>query len=67
MGENANIYEVNIRQYSHEGTINAFAEHLPRLNEMGVDILWIMPVQPIGVLNRKESEEDLGSYYPYVT
>ena len=58
--KNANIYEVNIRQYTEEGTINAFRKHLPRLNEMGVDILWLMPVQPIGELNRKGS---LGSYY----
>lgn len=58
--KNANIYEVNIRQYTEVGTINAFREHLPRLKEMGVDILWLMPVQPIGELNRKGS---LGSYY----
>lgn len=57
---NANIYEVNIRQYTNEGTINAFREHIPRLKEMGVNILWLMPVQPIGELNRKGS---LGSYY----
>jgi glycosidase len=57
---NANIYEVNIRQYTKEGTINAFAAHLPRLRKMGVDILWIMPVQPIGARNRKGT---LGSYY----
>lgn len=56
----ANIYEVNIRQYTPEGTINAFAAHLPRLKNMGVDILWVMPVQPIGKKNRKGS---LGSYY----
>lgn len=56
----ANIYEVNIRQYTKEGTINAFAAHLPRLKKMGVDILWLMPVQPIGIKNRKGS---LGSYY----
>ena len=55
-----NIYEVNIRQYTPEGTINAFKEHLPRLKELGADILWIMPVQPIGVKNRKGP---LGSYY----
>lgn len=58
--KNANIYEVNIRQYTPEGTFNAFAEHLPRLKEMGVDILWLMPIHPIGVENRKGS---LGSYY----
>jgi len=58
--KNATIYEVNIRQYTHEGTINAFREHLPRLKEMAVDIIWIMPVQPIGLKNRKGA---LGSYY----
>ena len=57
---NAMIYEVNIRQYTPEGTFNAFAKHLPRLKEMGVDILWMMPVFPIGELNRKGG---LGSYY----
>ncbi len=57
---NANIYEVNIRQYTPEGTINAFAEHMPRLKEMGVDILWIMPVYPVSQAKRKGS---LGSYY----
>lgn len=61
--KSANIYEVNIRQYSEEGTINEFAKHLPRLKELGVDILWIMPIQPIGLLNRKENENDLGSFY----
>lgn len=54
------IYEVNIRQYTPEGTFNAFAAHLPRLEDLGVDILWIMPVQPIGEKNRKGG---LGSYY----
>lgn len=57
---NSNIYEVNIRQYTPEGTINAFAEHMPRLKEMGVDILWIMPIFPISEKNRKGS---MGSYY----
>jgi cyclomaltodextrinase / maltogenic alpha-amylase / neopullulanase len=57
---NANIYEVNVRQYTPEGTFNAFAEHLPRLQKMGVDILWFMPVSPIGVKERKGT---LGSYY----
>lgn len=56
----ANIYEVNIRQYSPEGTFNAFREDLPRLEEMGVDILWLMPIHPIGEKNRKGP---LGSYY----
>ncbi|PKP53202.1 MAG: alpha-amylase [Bacteroidetes bacterium HGW-Bacteroidetes-1] len=58
--KNAVIYEVNTRQFTSEGTFNALAEHLPRLKELGVDILWFMPVHPIGELNRKGG---LGSYY----
>lgn len=57
---NANIYEVNIRQYTPEGTLEAFAAHLPRLKQMGVDILWFMPIFPISEAKRKGS---LGSYY----
>jgi glycosidase len=57
---NATIYEVNVRQYTPEGTFKAFQQHLPRLKKMGVDILWLMPVNPIGIKNRKGS---LGSYY----
>ncbi len=58
--KNATMYEVNIRQYTPEGTFNAFSSHLPRLKELGVDILWLMPIHPIGEINRKGS---LGSYY----
>jgi len=54
------IYEVNIRQHTKEGTFNAFQKDLPRLKDLGSDILWIMPIQTIGVKNRKGS---LGSYY----
>jgi len=57
---NATIYEVNVRQYTHEGTFKAFQEHLTRLKELGVDIIWFMPIHPIGEVNRKGS---LGSYY----
>ncbi len=57
---NAVIYEVNVRQYTPAGTFAAFEGHLARLRSMGVDILWFMPVQPIGVENRKGT---LGSYY----
>lgn len=57
---NLSIYEVNLRQYSDEGTFTAFARHLPRLKEMGVGILWFMPIHPIGEKNRKGT---LGSYY----
>ena len=58
--KNASIYEVNVRQYTPEGTFKAFEKHLPELKKLGVDILWLMPINPIGVLNRKGS---LGSYY----
>jgi cyclomaltodextrinase / maltogenic alpha-amylase / neopullulanase len=57
---NLGIYEVNIRQYSPEGTFSAFGEHLDRLQDMGVGIIWLMPVHPIGNQNRLGS---LGSYY----
>lgn len=54
------IYELNTRQLTPEGTFRAATEELPRLAEMGVKIIWMMPIQPIGKLNRKGS---LGSYY----
>ena len=54
------IYEVNVRQFSKEGTFTEVQKALPRLKEMGVDVLWLMPINPIGVKNRKGS---LGSYY----
>ncbi|MBC7556068.1 MAG: alpha-glucosidase C-terminal domain-containing protein [Chryseobacterium sp.] len=58
--KNATIYEVNIRQYSKEGTFKAFEKDLPRLKDFGVNIIWLMPIHPIGVKNRKGT---LGSYY----
>ncbi len=58
--KSANIYEVNLRQYTEEGTFTSFVSHLPRLKRMGVDILWFMPIYPISEKNRKGS---LGSYY----
>ena len=58
--KNSNIYEVNIRQFTKEGNFKAFAKHIDRLHKMGVDILWFMPINPIGVKNRKGT---LGSYY----
>ena len=58
--KNLTIYEVNLRQYSDKGNFREFEKHLPRLKEMGVGILWLMPVQPIGKVNRKGS---MGSYY----
>src|ERR1700760_1466988 len=55
-----NVYEVNLRQYTQEGTINAFAKELPRLKEMGVETLWFMPLTPIA---QKDKKGPLGSYY----
>ncbi|MDI9366077.1 MAG: alpha-amylase family glycosyl hydrolase [Flavobacterium sp.] len=55
-----NIYEVNIRQYTQEGTFKAFEKHLDRLKDMGVQTLWFMPINPISVKDRKGA---LGSYY----
>ena len=56
----SNIYEVNIRQYTEEGTFSAFSKHLPRLKDMGIDILWLMPITPI---SKKIRQGTLGSYY----
>lgn len=58
--DKAVMYEVNVRQYTKEGTFKAFEAHLPRLREMGVDILWFMPIHPISAKNRNGT---LGSYY----
>ncbi|MBW8360588.1 MAG: alpha-glucosidase C-terminal domain-containing protein [Kaistella sp.] len=58
--KNATLYELNVRQFSEEGTFKAVEQQLPRLKEMGIDTIWLMPVHPIGVINRKGS---LGSYY----
>ena len=57
---NTNLYEVNLRQYTKEGTFAAFSNELPRLHDMGVKVLWFMPVTPISKLKRQGI---LGSYY----
>lgn len=54
------IYEVNVRQYSAAGNFAAVTADLPRLRDLGVDTLWLMPIHPIGEVNRKGP---LGSYY----
>ena len=75
--ENAVIYEVNIRQYSESGTFEAFTNDIPQLKELGVKIIWVMPIFPISKTKRKATggdfahlieDEDkrnkmLGSYY----
>jgi alpha-amylase len=55
-----NVYEVNIRQYTPEGSFNAFAKQLPRLKKMGVETIWFMPITAISKEKRLGS---LGSYY----
>jgi glycosidase len=57
---NAVLYELNVRQFSPEGTLAAIMPQLPRLREMGIDIVWLMPVNPIGEAERKGT---LGSNY----
>ncbi|MCD8173751.1 MAG: alpha-amylase [Alistipes sp.] len=57
---NAVMYELNTRQFTPEGTFAAAERHLPRLKQLGVDIIWFMPLHPIGVEGRKG---ELGSYY----
>lgn len=75
--ESAVIYEANIRQYSQEGTFDAFTKDIPQLKELGVKVIWLMPIYPISEKNRKatgglnvediedpaEREKYLGSYY----
>ena len=75
--ETAVIYEANIRQYSPEGTFNAFSKDIPKLKELGVQIIWLMPINPISEIKRKatdktftseiedenERKKYLGSYY----
>ena len=56
----ATMYELNTRQFTPEGTFAAATDELSRLQELGVDIIWVMPIQPIGELERKGT---LGSYY----
>jgi cyclomaltodextrinase len=57
---NVGIYEVNVRQFTEKGNFAAFEKHLPRLKDLGVKILWFMPIHPIGEVNRKGT---MGSYY----
>lgn len=58
--QHSTVYEVNVRQYTPQGSFDAFAAHLPRLKDMGVNLLWFMPITPISVEGRLGT---LGSYY----
>lgn len=60
---NSVVYELNIRQATEEGTFAAAQKYLPELKNMGVDIVWLMPISPIGVDGRKGT---LGSYYSII-
>lgn len=74
---NSVIYEANIRQYSPEGTFDAFTKDIPELKQLGVKVIWLMPIYPISMKNRKatgdlsiedikdpeEKKKYLGSYY----
>lgn len=58
--KNAVIYELNVRQFSPEGTLRAIMPQLRRIKDLGVDIIWLMPINPIGIKERKGT---LGSNY----
>ena len=58
--KDAVLYQLNLRQFSPEGTLAAAAKELPRIKALGADIVWLMPINPIGVKNRKGT---LGSPY----
>lgn len=57
---NAVLYELNVRQFTPEGTFVAAIERLSFLRSLGVDAIWLMPIYPIGQEGRKGT---LGSYY----
>ena len=54
------LYEVYLRSFSGEGSFRALEHRLPELKELGVTVLWLMPIHPTGDLNRKGK---LGSPY----
>ena len=49
------IYSVYVRNHTNDGTFNAVAEDLDRIKSLGTDIIWFMPIHPIGVKNKKGS------------
>lgn len=57
------IYEVNVRNFSRSGNFEGLKNDLPRLKQLGIDVLWLMPIHPIGVLNRSGGDGSLGSPY----
>ena len=51
--DNATIYELNVRQFSEKGDFSSILPHLERIRKMGIKIIWLMPIHPIGEKNRK--------------
>ncbi|WP_138434927.1 alpha-amylase family glycosyl hydrolase [Winogradskyella algicola] len=62
--ETAVIYEANIRQYSPEGTFDEFTKDIPILKELGVKVIWLMPVFPISETKRKAEGGKFASEFP---
>jgi glycosidase len=54
------LYQIFVRDFTPEGTFQAMIPKLPELRDLGVNTLWLMPIHPIGELNRKGT---LGSPY----
>jgi alpha-amylase len=57
------LYECNVRQFSPSGDFAGLRAGLPRLKDLGIDVLWVMPIHPIGVERRKLKPGDQGSPY----
>lgn len=58
--KNAVLYECNVRQFSRDGNFAGVQRELPRLQALGINVLWLMPIHPIGRERRKGT---LGSPY----
>jgi len=54
------MYSVYVRNYSEEGTFAAVERDLERIKKLGVDVIWFMPIHPVG---EKAKKGDLGSPY----
>jgi len=54
------LYSIFVRNFSPEGTFQAVERDLDRIKNLGVDIIWLMPIHPIGEVARKGT---LGSPY----
>jgi len=60
MGKNAVIYEVYPRSFSKDESFQSIIDKLPEIKKLGVTVIWVMPIHPIGKLHRKGP---LGSPY----